>query len=155
MSQPPPRIARKDVFDHSYSGAQDRPWIPRLRSDPLSHTILPNTLLEFREQEGSTVRERHFRELWKQLPKSASHPLDHEQPKRNTTARSDAVNLSKDEAKRLEQQYEDELMGRCHGSMGPNRSNIRWEEFRQYAEAKEAGKSPSVYGILYTVYLNL
>jgi hypothetical protein len=137
------RTAGRDIFNDSVSGAQDRPWIPRLRSDPQGHQPLPHSLVEFREQEGADARERHFHELWKRLPNSASHPLDHEQhtihTEKDVDEDEDGDNLSSQKAQELERQYVNELMGRCHGQMGPVRDKIRWKEFRKYAEAKEAG----------------
>jgi hypothetical protein len=137
MASSPSRESRRELFEGSVSGAQDRPWIPRLRSDPHLYTAPPHSLVEFRAQEGSKARERHFRELWERLPDTGTHLLDHE-PSAPDDTRSEASMPSK-EAHKMVQQYEDELMGRCHGSMGPLRRKIRWKEFCSYVEAKETG----------------
>jgi solute carrier family 25 phosphate transporter 23/24/25/41 len=142
-SSPPRELAdaRRTTFDGSYTGAQDRPWIPRLRGDPLPLHPLARSLLEFREQEGAVARERHFRELWKRLPTSASVPLDHERHAPDPAPV--APGLSPQDAAELERKYADELHGCCHGALAPFHARIRWKEFRAYAEAKEAGASTS------------
>jgi hypothetical protein len=127
-SSAPPR---KDGFDDAVSGAQDRPWIPRLRSDedtvPRAHS-----LRDFRTLEGSDAREAHLRELWARLPSAASRLPGRPPP----GAEADGDGLSSQRAQELGRQYEDELAGRCHGHA---RATIRWPEFRAYADAKEAG----------------
>jgi solute carrier family 25 (mitochondrial phosphate transporter), member 23/24/25/41 len=132
----------REAFDSSLAGAQERPWLPRLRSDPSFYRPLPHNLLEFRQQEGPKERERHLRDLWRRLPKSVGPLLDHETL---SGAEEDAFisgdgkddkELTHKRAQKLKQEYESELMGRCHGSA---RGHIGWREFRAYADAKEVG----------------
>ncbi|KAH7920164.1 mitochondrial carrier [Leucogyrophana mollusca] len=125
----------REIFETSLSGEQDRPYIPRLRSDPPSYHPLPHNLLEFREQEGKVRREQRLRELWNRLPKS--HFDVSNSPAFQAIPPGQA--LTRDRAEEMKKVYEDELLGRCGGHAANERPNhIRWAEFRRYAEAKEA-----------------
>jgi solute carrier family 25 (mitochondrial phosphate transporter), member 23/24/25/41 len=137
------RPSARDVFQGSLNGAQDRPWIPHLRSDPSFYRPLPNNLLEFRQQEGAEQRERHFRQLWKRLPPVKRRLLDHTDHDGGdpvaVRAEADAAvhnGLSRERATQLDRQYSDELLGCCHGKL---RGHIGWREFKAYAEDKEVG----------------
>lgn len=129
----------KEIFDASFTGAQNRPFIPRLRSDPPAYHPLPHSLLEFRELEGANRREQRLQDLWRSLPKRSHHNgNDDEEIGRKYPVRSDG-SLTAESAKQLEEMYEDELLGHCGGhTSGFLRRSIGWKEFRLYAEAKEA-----------------
>ena len=138
-SRPP---SRRAIFEASHSGAQERPWIPRLRSDPPPFHPLPRNLVEFREQEGREDRERRLRKLWTRLPKRPlTEDVDDEAIAKAYPVTHDGQ-LTVESAKELDKMYEDELLGRCreHTHSLRNRG-VSWEEFRKYAEAKEAGMS--------------
>jgi solute carrier family 25 (mitochondrial phosphate transporter), member 23/24/25/41 len=125
--------SNRAVYDGSISGAQDRPYIPRLRSDPPPYHPLPQSLVEFRAQEGHEYRKARLRALWKQLLTA----LD-----ADDTDDSDAVSfpvggaaLTPESARQMRKIYDKELMGSCKSS-----GHIGWKEFKKYAEDKEAGQ---------------
>ncbi|KAH7887680.1 mitochondrial carrier [Phlebopus sp. FC_14] len=125
----------RHIYEASLSGAQDRPFIPRLRSDPPTYNPIPHSLQEFREQEGEENREHRLRELWKRLPSSNYHA--------SKTAATRVVRpgeaMTAEMAADMSRTYEDELLGRCSGHVSSGQpTQIRWPEFRKYAEAKEA-----------------
>ncbi|KAL4081688.1 mitochondrial carrier domain-containing protein [Scleroderma yunnanense] len=130
-----PLPTNRDIFEASFSGAQDRPSIPKLRLDPPYHPI-PHSLVEFREGEGKENRERRFHGIWKSLSNPSYHDPDtvgtRPPPSRET------LTLDK-EAETI--RNEDELFLRCCGdrhTMDKQPTHIRWADFRKYAEAKEA-----------------
>lgn len=121
----------RDIFQASDSGAGDRPFIPRLRSDaPLRRP--PRSLEEFRANEGRETRKRRLKELWAQLP-----VLHTNRPPRAVADTS----LDSESAQRLVKQYENELLRKCggHTSSTSTMTGIGWKEFVHYAEAKEQG----------------
>ncbi|KAI0347249.1 mitochondrial carrier [Trametopsis cervina] len=135
------RPSRRDIFDDSLSGARTRPFIPRLRSDPPVYEPVPHNLLEFRAQEGGETRERRLRRLWQSLPKKQK--LRHDESEDADVARKVSVDddhsLTKENAKRLEDMYHDELLLRFRGhTAGFLNRDITWREFAEYADAKEA-----------------
>lgn len=133
------RPSSRETFDASHSGAQDHPFIPRLRSDPvIVRPLPPHNLVEFREQEGKIVREQRLQEVWLKLPKRLYHDVDDEEVANRYPVRRDGQ-LTRESAKELEEMYEDELVGKCNGHSGIRRRNIGWKEFKQYAVEKEAG----------------
>lgn len=145
MASEPHSPTGHEVYDDTFSGAQERPWIPPLRSDPAPNRVVPHNLLEFRELEGRERRRTHLRELWKRLPKSPLLLPDHEEHSRLDASKAKASDpLTPARAKELEKDYESELMGRCHGHMGLLRGHIGWKEFKRYAEAKEVGASSTL-----------
>ena len=127
--------SNRAVYDACVSGAQDRPHIPHLRTDPSpSHRPLPRSLAEFRELEGREYRKARLRALWKRLLTA----LDAE------GTRSDAVPrfvggtaLTPESASQMRKMYERELMESCSDSPG----HIGWKKFKKYAEDKEVGQS--------------
>jgi hypothetical protein len=134
-SQPPPR---REIYDDALSGAQDQPLIPLLRGDPRLQHPPAHSLADFRAAEGPGAREQYLRALWTRLatPPTDARAAD-DVPATVTDGNGE---LSAQEAHALDRQYTDELKGRCHGDhIGPVQDKIRWQEFRQYAEAKEAG----------------
>ena len=137
------RPSRRAVYEASLSGAQDRPFIPRLRSDPPTYHPLPRTLQEFRELEGRQTRKARLRELWLKLP-----TLDHSSADNDDGPSGDMIggsaSLTPEHARKVQRLYTQELVGTCHhsshGDLSPGQ--IEWKEFKEYAEAKEAGTFP-------------
>ncbi|EKM59223.1 uncharacterized protein PHACADRAFT_85734 [Phanerochaete carnosa HHB-10118-sp] len=131
--------SRREIFEASFTGAQDRPWIPRLRSDPSAYHPVPHNLCEFRELEGKEARERRLRRLWSTLPKNRG--INHDESEDEAIARQYAVeddrSLTPDSAKRLQEMYHDEFFHRLRGESFLHRT-IGWKEFLKYADAKEA-----------------
>jgi solute carrier family 25 phosphate transporter 23/24/25/41 len=124
------------VYDGSISGAQDRPYIPHLRSDPPSYDPLPRSLVEFRVQEGREYRKARLQALWKQL--LAALESDGVEDANSENVGSSTA-LTPESARQMRRTYERELMGRCKSS-----GLIGWKEFKKYAEDKEAGQSLSL-----------
>ncbi|KAI0773450.1 mitochondrial carrier [Irpex lacteus] len=136
-----PGPSKRDIFERSLSGAQTRPFIPRLRSDPPPYQPIPHNLLEFRAQEGKETREKRLKKLWQSLPKK--------QKRRHDAGEDDVVakkweveddhSLTKESAKRLQDMYHDELLLRFRGhTAGLLNRDISWHEFEKYADTKEA-----------------
>lgn len=135
------RPSGREIFEASLSGAQNRPFIPPLKSDPPPFQPLPHNLVEFRRREAAEDRERRLRQLWMKLPKRThqGHGEDDEEVAKEYPVRSDS-SLTLESATKLKEMYEDELLGRCGGhTSGFTRRHIGWKEFQKYAEAKEAG----------------
>lgn len=136
--------SRREIFEASFNGAQDRPWLPRLRADPPAYRPAPHDLCQFRGLEGKESRERRLRRLWNSLPKNPK--IKHDEDEDEAIARKYAVeddqSLTEDDAKRLQEMYNDELYNNCLGS-GFLHRKIGWKEFERYADAKEAGAFPS------------
>ena len=133
---------RREVFEASLAGAQTRPFIPRLRSDPPPYQPLPHSLVEFRVQEGRENREHRLKQLWYSLPKKQK--LEHDESEDEKVAKECSVEgdhtLTAESAQRLEEMYQDELVSRCRkDTAGFLHRNISWLEFQKYAEAKETG----------------
>lgn len=122
----------RDIFEDSYSGAQDRPYIPRLRSDP-PHKRSPRSLDELHQQEGREARERRLRILWEKLPRSVngiSGP---------STLSNEGYEITHENAPKLEKVYEDELLRKCAREGGTTTTLVTWQDFLEYADAKELG----------------
>lgn len=142
-SDPPVRPpTRRAIFEASLSGAQTRPFIPRLRSDPPSYQPLPQNLVEFRVQEGQENRQRRLRRLWLSLPKEQR--INHDEEEDEATAKTIPIEsdrtLTAESARRLQEMYQDELLSRFRRhTAGFVHRNIGLQEFEKYAEAKEAG----------------
>lgn len=138
------RPSRRDIYDGSISGAQSRPFIPRLRSDPPPFHPLPHNLVEFRELEGQDGREHRLREVWLKLPKRSAHSVDDDEIVKRHPVKRDGA-LTRESAQELEDMYEDELAGKCGGhTSGFGRRGIGWREFKEYATHKEAGTCQNV-----------
>jgi solute carrier family 25 (mitochondrial phosphate transporter), member 23/24/25/41 len=129
---------KRAVFDGSISGAQDRPYIPHLRSDTPTYHPLPRSLAEFREQEGRAYRKARLRALWKQLLAALDSDVEDAEVDRATTLPVVGSNtaLTPETARQMRKMYGRELMGRCKSA-----GRIEWKEFKKYAESKEAGQS--------------
>ncbi|KAJ6539946.1 mitochondrial carrier [Mycena sp. CBHHK59/15] len=125
----------REIFEASDSGTEDRPFIPKLRSDS-SPRRPSRSLSEFRAEEGREYRKQRLQELWKQLP-----VLHHgsSSSKKSSNVAVDNAGLTPETAQRLINMYEDELLRKCggHGSSTSPMGGIGWNEFREYAEAKE------------------
>jgi solute carrier family 25 (mitochondrial phosphate transporter), member 23/24/25/41 len=128
---------KRAVYDGSISGAQDRPYIPRLRSDPPSYHPLPQSLVEFRAQEGREYRKARLRALWKQLL-AAFDAEGTDTIFDGTPCLVGGTALTPESARQMRKVYDRELMGSCKSS-----GHIGWKEFKKYAEDKEAGQSVS------------
>lgn len=128
----------RDVYDGSLSGAQDRPFIPRLSRDPPAYRPLPRSLEDYRQEEGDETREKRLRALWKRIPHSGANAVDPSST--NAIPVTDDASLTPERAKTLTKMYMDELTRRCSDTLLGQVTGISWEEFRRYAEAKEVGE---------------
>ena len=137
------RPSRRDLFEASLSGAQERPWFPRLRSDPpLPHHPPPRSLDRFREEEGEENREKRLQELWKKLPhKTKPHTP---QTAVESVPVTEHASLTKDRAEKLTRMYEEELVRRVSEEDG-GASELSWKDFKKYAEEKETGEREDKY----------
>lgn len=134
---PEKRPTGHDLYEACLSGVQDRPFIPRLRSDPPAFHPLPHNLLQFREQEGKEEREKRLHELWKRLPNSNYHGPESAASRKFPAGEP----LTAHNAEEMRRMYEDELLRKCGGyTVNERPSHIRWTEFRRYVEAKEVGE---------------
>lgn len=124
--------SRRALYDACVSGAQDRPHIPHLRSDPqTSCHPLPRSLAEFRKLEGREYRKARLRALWKRLLTA----LHAEGTSFDTVPRLvGGATLTPESAAQMRKMYERELMESCSDKPG----HIGWKKFKQYAEDKEA-----------------
>ena len=135
----------REIYEASLSGAQNRPYIPRLRSDPSPYHPLARSLDEFRREEGYEERERRLHELWTRL----AHPHKERfppfiSPFSSTTASTAPAakdgTLTPERADELGKMYHDELLKRCAEEDGKPFGPVTWKDFRKYADYKEAGK---------------
>lgn len=141
VSQDERHPSRRDVFEGSISGAQDRPFIPRLRSDPTFNGRLESSLEAFRQAEGRELRKKRLLSLWKKLPHNGNaEGHDISQSPLGSIPVKEHDSLDRDTAEKLARMYEDELMRRCQGmdDAGPSQA-VTWTEFKNYAFAKESG----------------
>lgn len=136
MPESSTQAPKRTVYDGSISGAQDRPLIPHLRSDPPSYHPLPRTLAEFRVQEGREYRKARLHALWKQLLAALDSDTADTDSDVATYPTGSSTALTLSSARQMRKMYERELMGRCKSS-----GHIGWKEFKKYAEDKEAGQS--------------
>jgi solute carrier family 25 (mitochondrial phosphate transporter), member 23/24/25/41 len=132
--------SRREIFEATLSGEQDRPWIPRLRSDPPPYHPVPKTLAAFREEEGRAERKRRLQALWKHLCKQGYH--FHREAGSKTIAKvtGEQAGHTLEKAEKLRAAYEDELLSHVGGHTTSNvSSQIGWNSFKEYAEEKETG----------------
>ncbi|KAI5124933.1 hypothetical protein M0805_007360 [Coniferiporia weirii] len=139
VSGKPERPSGRDIFEGSLSGAQDRPFIPRLRSDPSSYHPLPRSLDEFRNEEGSENREGRLHALWRKIPHPhrGNHALKRESASDWVPATGHA-SLTPERAEGLRRMYHDELLRKCALEESDPSGPITWKDFKKYAENKEA-----------------
>ena len=126
----------RDIFEGSFSGAQDRPFIPRLRSDSSPYHPLPRSLEDFRQKEGVENRDKRLHSLWCKVCHRGNSSIKESDPSPDVPLES--LSLTRERAVRLTEIYEDELR-KCTESDSDPSAPISWEEFKKYAERKEAG----------------
>ncbi|EPT03749.1 hypothetical protein FOMPIDRAFT_149969 [Fomitopsis schrenkii] len=136
--------SKRELYEACLTGAQDRPYIPRLRSDPPSYQHIPHSLQEFRAQEGPDARDRRLRDLWSRLPQRDPHHEDDDSVQLagsgadGPTVLADGA-LTAETARGMQAMYEAELRSRCGAhTSGFFHRGVSWSEFRKYADAKEA-----------------
>lgn len=145
MDKPSPNSgpSKRDVYEATLRGEQDsQPFIPHLRSDPETYHSLPHSLVEFRKDEGRAERKRKLLLLWKKTNERIPSP--HNRVEEGVDDKGVGRGLTLERAQRLDDEYEQELLGRCqngNGSSSSKRTHIDWKEFKEYALAKEAGMS--------------
>ncbi|THH11487.1 hypothetical protein EW145_g618 [Phellinidium pouzarii] len=140
VSQKPERPSGRDIFEASLSGAQNRSFIPRLRSDPPHYyQPLPRSLTEFRDKEGSEDREKHLHTLWKKITHihKGKHPFKQDSISHWIPATNNA-SLTPEKAEDLKKMYQDELLRECTLEEGDHWGPVTWKDFKKYAEKKEA-----------------
>ena len=102
----------------------------------------PSSLAEFRHTEGREVRKRKLKHIWRALPQILE--LDNTQAPSSSATHSHASSLSPEKAEALKAMYDSELLLRCASpASGSRKPHIEWQDFKRYAEAKEAGRSCS------------
>lgn len=166
---------KRDIFEGSYSGAQERPYIPRLRSDPNPYRPLPHSLEEYRYEEGIEARENRLRKLWRKATTVDTSSPSIDRTTSNEESRSLAVDrrtapyviistpastadkdiLSRESARALSKDYVDEIKVWCrhssHSGEGIQKNRdavadeIPFEAFMKYADSKEEGEISSTY----------
>lgn len=137
------RPSAREIFDSSLSGARNRPFIPQLRSDEADFHPVPQSLREYRQQEGVDQRRKRLRALWSRLPKKLPiNDFDDEAVSKAHPVKRDG-DLTQESAKELDEMYENELYGRCGGHTKGFSRRISWPDFLKYADAKEQGMSSS------------
>lgn len=132
------RPSGRDIFEASYSGAQERPFIPRLRSDHYSYHPLARSLQQFRQEEGEENRDKRLHTLWKKLPHKGNH-ISTKEIEASSVPVIEHAALTKERAETLTKIYEDELVRRCAEEEEDPSSPVTWKDFKKYAEEKEAG----------------
>jgi solute carrier family 25 phosphate transporter 23/24/25/41 len=147
MAQGNGPLSRRETYDASLSGANDRPLIPRLRSDPLPHG-LPHTLQEFRDSEGRENRKNRLQALWRRLF-VLPHP-DHQSQRNTSNTTVDPDRFTRENAESLKTMYENELLGHCKGHPSAP-GQVGWKEFKEYAQAKEVGESNLEFILLFVL----
>ena len=159
------RQTGREIFDASQSGAQSRPLLPRLRSDPLSSSAihpLARSLEDFRKDEGAENREKRLHAIWKRIPHPRRERKQLQQQQHHVHSghvnRLDVAStrwvpattgsaggqenalLTREKAENLVDMYHDELLRECALEDGDPTEPVTWKDFRKYADYKEAGK---------------
>ncbi|VDC07322.1 unnamed protein product [Peniophora sp. CBMAI 1063] len=130
--------SNSEVFNWVSAGAQDRPRLPHLRSDPPRSERASHSLDEFREREGHDVRKAQLKELWHRLPDLIQQAQAGAVEARAGAKGPEAV--TREEARKMREAYVRELLASCrngHRSKGSAPNTIGWEDFRDYALEKE------------------
>ncbi|TDL29557.1 mitochondrial carrier [Rickenella mellea] len=129
-------VSGHEIYDATLAGAQDRPFIPRLKSDPSPFHPLPRSLEDYKRQEGAEAREERLRKLWEKLPAMQSMV---EQKSNAPPQSTDQASLTPERAKTLTSIYRDELVHRCAGAPVDEKKSttVKWDEFKRYADSKE------------------
>ncbi|KZV76065.1 mitochondrial carrier [Peniophora sp. CONT] len=131
--------SNSEIFRWVSAGAQDRPRLPHLRSDPPPSERVAHSLREFREREGHDARKKQLRELWHRLPDliqqaQGSGAIDARPGAKGSEA------ATREEARKLREAYVRELLATCRNGRsvkGSGSNSIGWEDFRDYALEKE------------------
>lgn len=98
----------------------------------------PSSLEEFRRSEGRENRKQRLLALWNRLPPL---PQPKQRPSNDKTPKPLGPDgLTYEKAESLRAMYDRELLVNCKGPKdGGSAQRIGWEEFKEYAKAKEAG----------------
>jgi len=147
-------LSRREIFDATITGVQDHVLVPQLRSDPSPSKTYHrpvHSLDEFRQQEGEQ-REGRLKDVWQRLTVARNGKgkdnVVSVRPVSPVTAgsvgRKDTI-FTREEAERLRDIYDDELLHKCGNSSSLTHTRgpkplIPWKDFYRYAEAKEVGK---------------
>ena len=147
--------SRRELFDAVWTGEQPyRPFIPRLRSDPSPFNPIVRTLDDFRREEGED-REKRLHQVWKRIPhphhgrSSSSGSRLHTQDERlqataskwESTEVTSRSGLTRERAERLSNMYHEELLKEVALEDGRDpAAPVTWNDFRSYADYKEAGE---------------
>lgn len=115
-----------------FSPPTGRSSLPSDSPDPSQ----PQTLAEFREEEGRANRKRRLQALWKSLPDVLLGPHN------GLQVYMDTCQLTPEKAKSLQKMYDRELVDLCatYPSTG-EALHIGWRKFKEFAEKKEVGMS--------------
>lgn len=139
---PPPHTdsadSNSEIFRWVSAGAQDRPRLPHLRSDPPPSERVAHSLSEFREREGHDARKAQLKKLWHQLPTLVQQVQAGAVDARAGAKGSEA--MPREEARKLREAYVRELLATCKSgksAKGSGSDTIGWEDFRDYALEKE------------------
>ncbi|KAF8812504.1 mitochondrial carrier [Phlegmacium glaucopus] len=114
----------------------DRPFIPYLPSDGLIQSP-PQSLPEYREIEGRDHRKRRLLRIWQSLPDILKQsPMPHSASVKNR----DGCHITFEKVESLKATYDRELLLLCKilASADSREPHVGWNEFKIYAEAKEA-----------------
>lgn len=114
----------------------DRPFVPCLRSDRLIQPP-PQSLAEYHQIEGRDNRKRRLRQIWQSLPDILKQsPIPHDASFEN----GDGRHMPFEKLESFKAMYDRELLLLCKiPAVGSQELHIGWREFKEYAEAKEAG----------------
>lgn len=144
------------------AGVRDHVLVPRLRSDPSpskAYQRLAHSLDEFKQQEGER-RDARLKDVWRRLTetrngKGKEHttsvgPVNPTSP--SSAGTKDAIS-TREEAERLQDIYDNELVDKCGDGHGPTHTRgprplIPWKDFYRYAEVKEVGEQSVIHPIL-------
>lgn len=114
--------------------------IPRYTDSDLPPQFKAHSLEEFQKSEGRENRKRRLRALWNRLP-PLPQPKEHSSTDR-TPKPLGPGGLTFEKAKSIRAMYDGELLVQCKGSKDRIKTQrVEWDEFKEYAKAKEVGKS--------------
>ena len=146
--------SRREIFDATLAGVQDHVLLPHLRSDPSPSKTYhrpAHSLDEFRQQEGEQ-REGRVKDVWQRLTVARNgkgkdnvvsvRPVS---PVSAGSVGRKGTIFTKEEAEKLRDIYDDELLHKCGNSSSLTHTRgpkplIPWKDFYRYAEAKEVGE---------------
>ncbi|KAH7105444.1 mitochondrial carrier [Auriculariales sp. MPI-PUGE-AT-0066] len=136
------RATRKDYFDAVQTGLYPPPLLPALRGDAQPEIfgvpfVRARTLREWRADEGEERRETRLRAVWKRLPRPTRAMGVDERARERDAERHIDENITLDRAVLFQHAYDEELLSIVGKSSHTANGNIAWEDFLQYANAKE------------------